>query len=147
MVGVKVSGWDCVRTNRNRQSDPQVCAPRHFRNEDRMEHDGPAWRVTEVNSSGEGAVIVQADLAALPICCPKCGSNRRPRRYGALNTSFRDAPFLGRQVLVTVNAQRFRCADCGQAFFQQLTDMDCKRRITARCANYSVDQAAGYAPD
>lgn len=98
------------------------------------------WRVTEVDTRGQGAVVVLADFTVLPITCLKCGSTRRPRRYGALDTSYRDAPFLGRQVVITVDAQRFRCADCGQAFFQELAGMDGKRRMTARCADYVIDQ-------
>lgn len=50
------------------------------------------------------------------------------------------ALLLGRQVTISVNAQRFRCHDCGQAFFQNLTDMDSKRRMTERCATYIIDQ-------
>lgn len=98
------------------------------------------WRVTEVDSSGQGTIEVLADFTVLPTTCLKCGSGRQPRRYGALNTSFRDVPFLGKSVVITVNAQRFRCADCGQAFFQDLADMDGKRRMTARCAAYIIDQ-------
>lgn len=98
------------------------------------------WRVTEVVSSGHGAILVHADHAVLPATCLKCGSARRPRRYGDLEVSYRDAPFLGRQVVIAVNAQRFRCADCGQAFFQELPDIDGKRRMTARCSTYVVDQ-------
>ena len=98
------------------------------------------WRVTEVDSSGQGAVVVHADFAQLPKTCPKCGSTHPPRRYGALDSTFRDAPFFGRQVVVTVNMQRFRCADCGQAFFQSLADMDPKRRMTAHCAAYVIEQ-------
>jgi len=98
------------------------------------------WRVTEVDSSGHGTIEVLADFTVLPKTCLKCGSSRQPRRYGAMNTSFRDVPFLGKSVVITVNAQRFRCADCGQAFFQDLADMDGKRRMTARCAAYIIDQ-------
>lgn len=98
------------------------------------------WRVTDVELSEQDATAVHVEFALLPTICPKCGSARRPRRYGALDTSFRDAPFLGRQVVITANAQRFRCADCGQAFFQNLPDMDAKRRMTNRCVAYVIDQ-------
>lgn len=98
------------------------------------------WRVTDVGSSADGAFKVLADFGGMPIGCPICGSSRKPRRYGALDTSYRDAPFLGRQVIITVNAQRFQCADCKQAFFQELADMDGKRRMTARCAAYVIEQ-------
>jgi transposase-like protein len=98
------------------------------------------WRVTEVVSGGQGTMVIHADYAVLPTGCPRCGSQRRPRRFGAIDTSYRDAPFLGRQVIITVNAQRFQCADCKHAFFQELADMDGKRRMTARCAAYVIDQ-------
>lgn len=101
------------------------------------------WRVTEVVLQGQGTIEVYADYTALPTTCLRCGSTRQPRRYGALTTSYRDAPFLGRQVVITVNLQRFRCADCGQAFFQELSDMDGKRRMTARCSAYIIDQVMG----
>lgn len=52
----------------------------------------------------------------------------------------RDAPFVGRQVTIAVEVQRYRCTDCGQAFLQDLTGMDAKRRLTARCSEYVVDQ-------
>lgn len=98
------------------------------------------WRVTEVASAEPGGLTVHADFVMFLAKCPSCGSSRRARRYGAIDSSYRDAPFLGRQVTITVNAQRFRCADCGSAFFQDLTDMDGKRRMTARCAAYIIDQ-------
>ncbi|KFL25505.1 hypothetical protein JP74_18565 [Devosia sp. 17-2-E-8] len=98
------------------------------------------WRVTEVDLRGQGALTVHVDYTELPTACLKCGSVHRPRRYGALETGYRDAPFLGRQVIIAVNAQRFRCADCGRAFFQEVADMDTKRRMTNRCAAYVVDQ-------
>lgn len=98
------------------------------------------WRVTDVDSNLQGAIVVQADFKTMPTSCPKCGSGRRPRRYGDLAASYRDAPFLGRQITIAVNLQRFRCHDCGQAFFQNLSDMDGKRRMTARCAAYIIDQ-------
>lgn len=41
---------------------------------------------------------------------------------------------------MAVDLQRFRCGDCGQAFFQELPGMDGKRRMTARCARYIIDQ-------
>lgn len=47
--------------------------------------------------------------------------------------------------MIVVDAQRFRCHDCGQAFFQDLTDMDGKRRMTARCADYVIDQVMARA--
>lgn len=92
--------------------------------------DGSKWRVTDVVSSGQG-VHAHAAFTALLVSCPKCTSDRRPRRYGEVDSTYRDTPFLGRQVAVTVSVQRFRCHDCGQAFFQELTDMDGKRRMTA----------------
>lgn len=98
------------------------------------------WRVTDVDSVDHDAIVVQADFKTMPTSCPKCGSSHRPRRYGNLEAGYRDAPFLGRHVTISVNVQRFRCYDCGQAFFQQLTDMDGKRRMTVRCATYVIDQ-------
>lgn len=98
------------------------------------------WRVTQVELTLADAIDVHTDFTELPKSCQKCGSAHRPRRYGEVDSTYRDTPFLGRQVTITVNVQRFRCHDCGQAFFQQLTDMDGKRRMTARCAIYIIDQ-------
>lgn len=102
--------------------------------------DESVWRVTDVESIGPHALVVQTVFKPLPASCPKCGSSRRPRRYGNLSSNYRDIPFLGRQVTISVDLQRFRCADCGQAFFQDLPGMAGKRRMTARCATYVIDQ-------
>ena len=98
------------------------------------------WRVMQVEVTQEGAVVVHAADAHLPASCPRCGSQRRPSRHGALPATYRDAPFLGRKVSIAVDVQRFRCPDCKQAFLQDLPGMDGKRRMTARCANYILDQ-------
>lgn len=98
------------------------------------------WRVTDFESIGSHGLVVQTAFKQLPASCPKCGSSRRPRRYGNLKSNYRDVPFLGRQVAISVDLQRFRCADCGQAFFQDLPGMADKRRMTARCASYVIDQ-------
>lgn len=108
-----------------------------------VDHEGaePAWRVTDFESIGEDAIVVQTAFKPLPSSCPKCGSSRRPRRYGDLKSPYRDAPFMGRRVTIVVDLQRFRCAGCGVAFFQELPGMDPKRRMTARCSQYVMDQA------
>lgn len=98
------------------------------------------WRVVQIEPAESGSLIVQATFSAVPVSCPRCGSQRRPSRHGGLSASYRDAPFLGRQVSITVDVQRFRCPDCKQAFLQVLPGMDGKRRMTARCAAYAVDQ-------
>lgn len=97
------------------------------------------WRVTQVDATNLGAVI-HAGLVAMPTSCPRCGSYRRPSRHGALSANYRDVPFLGQQVTIAVDVQRFRCPDCKQAFLQDLPVMDGKRRMTARCASYILDQ-------
>lgn len=94
------------------------------------------WRVVGVDATGELTTAVRAENAIVPVDCPKCRSLRRPRRYGAIESNYRDAPFLGRQVSITVTAQRFQCGECRQAFLQEVPDMDGKRRMTARCASY-----------
>jgi len=96
------------------------------------------WRVTDMRAESNLTVLV--DHPNRPAACPRCGSTKPPRRSGALDTSFRDVPFLGMRVTITVNAQRFRCGDCGQAFFQEFPDMDGKRRISSRCAVYVIEQ-------
>jgi transposase-like protein len=102
--------------------------------------DESHWRVMQVEAAEAGTVTVHADYAALSVSCPRCGSQRRPSRHGALPATYRDTPFLGRRVSIAVDVQRFRCPDCKQAFLQDLPDMDSKRRITARCAGYVIDQ-------
>lgn len=102
--------------------------------------EGLIWRVTQVDQIEVGDMVVHAACTAFPAACPRCGSQRRPSRHGSLSANYRDAPFLGRQVSIGVDVQRFRCPDCKQAFLQDLPDMDGKRRMTARCASYIIDQ-------
>lgn len=98
------------------------------------------WRVLRIDAADPRTMIIHANEPQMPTSCPRCGSDRRPSRHGALSAKYRDAPFVGRQVAIAVEVQRYRCPDCGQAFLQDLTGMDAKRRMTARCCEYVIDQ-------
>jgi transposase-like protein len=97
------------------------------------------WRVTQVDST-DLAIAVHVTYAYTPTSCPRCNSDRRPSRHGVLSANYRDVPFCGRQTTIGVDVQRFRCTGCKQAFLQYLPGMDGKRRMTARCATYVIDQ-------
>lgn len=98
------------------------------------------WRVLRIDATDPKTMVIHASEPYMPTSCPRCGSHRRPARHGTLSANYRDTPFVGRQVTIAVEVQRYRCQDCGQAFLQDLTGMDAKRRMTARCANYILDQ-------
>lgn len=98
------------------------------------------WRVVQVTSTDPKVMVIHATQTFVPVSCPRCGSQKTPTRHGSLQANYRDAPFVGRQVVIAVEQQRFRCPNCRQAFLQDLKGMDANRRLTARCAVYVIDQ-------
>jgi transposase-like protein len=98
------------------------------------------WRVAGFEAAALGMLEIRAEHTVVALGCPNCQSHRRPRRYGSLVSSYRDAPFLGTRVSIVVTTQRYQCGDCGQAFLQDLPGIADKRRMTSRCASYILDQ-------
>lgn len=96
--------------------------------------------MVQIDASDPMVVVIQATQPYAPASCSRCGSQKRPARHGMLEAHYRDAPFIGRQVTIAVEVQRYRCPDCGQTFLQDLTGMDAKRRMTSRCCRYIIDQ-------
>ncbi|MFN3944599.1 MAG: ISL3 family transposase [Allosphingosinicella sp.] len=87
------------------------------------------------------ALHVSASYDVQPDSCPACGVVGQLYRHAKQRQPFRDAPAFGRQVVIFVTRQRWRCRECGTTFSQPLPDMDERRKMTIRCREYIAAQA------
>lgn len=72
-------------------------------------------------------------MAQRPHCCPHCGTKKpRLHRFGRKRQEFRDTPMHGKQVLIAVQRQRYRCRECRATFLEALPDMDGRRVVSTR---------------
>lgn len=88
----------------------------------------------------DDALHVSASYDVQPDSCPACGVVGQLYRHAKQRQPFRDAPAFGRQVVIFVNRQRWRCRECGTTFSQPLPDMDERRKMTIRCREYIAAQ-------
>lgn len=84
---------------------------------------------------------VPAKYDLQPDSCPRCGVVDRLYKHGAKEFTFRDAPVHGRQAVVDVTRQRYRCRECNETFWQPIPDIDDNRRMMRRCLAYIEDHA------
>lgn len=100
----------------------------------------PNWSVGEPTIIDD-VLHVPAKYDLLPDSCPKCGVVDRLYKHGAKDFTFRDAPVHGRQAVVDVTRQRYRCRECNETFWQPIPDIDDSRRMMRRCKEYIEDNA------
>lgn len=85
----------------------------------------------ELNEDGVQRFLVEC--MTFVDSCSKCGVVGRLYKHGTEQPAFRDIPSFGRQLIIDVKLQRYRCRDCGGTTNQPLLGMDTQRRMTERC--------------
>jgi transposase len=94
------------------------------------------WKVVEVEESTTDMRIT-AQYTPPPTVCPRCGVADPPLyKHDVRTQEFMDTPLHGKRVHLIVKRQRYSCQSCQQTFQQLLPDMDEKRTMTKRLAEY-----------
>lgn len=87
--------------------------------------------IDELNEDGVQRFLVEC--MTFVDACSKCGVVGRLYKHGTEQPAFRDIPSFGRQLIIDVKQQRYRCRECGGTTNQPLLGMDTQRRMTERC--------------
>ena len=87
----------------------------------------------------DNVVLFRAAELVNPAQCPRCQSSL-VYKHGTVNRGFVDLPVRTKKMLIYVDRQRYRCRNCGKAFFLHLEEFDSRRSITTRLKNYVEEQ-------
>lgn len=76
-----------------------------------------------------------------PTYCPHCAVIGKIVKFGKQDQSYRDVPIHGKRVTIWLVRRRYRCDSCEATFRPELADMDDRRMMTKRLAEYVKKQA------
>lgn len=96
-------------------------------------------KVVEVDDSETGIYHILVEPTHPPRHCPSCGTvGDIFIRFSKKATTqvYLDTPMHGKQVYLYIYKQRYRCKECGSAFWERLPDMHPRWWMTLRCAQY-----------
>src|SRR5690625_4593738 len=96
----------------------------------------PNFKIPDMKESEYDYRFLVESTALSPSHCPKCGTVANLYKHGKKQQLFFDLPMHAKRVGIYVNRQRFKCRDCNETFFENLTDMDTNRSVTNRLINW-----------
>ena len=76
-----------------------------------------------------------------PTYCPKCGTVSNLYKHGKKDQLFFDLPMHAKRVGIFVKRQRYKCRECNETFFEDLSDMDESRSVTKRLIKW-IEQSS-----
>jgi transposase len=97
--------------------------------------DLPGYKVLEKQETDHDLRFT-VEWEAENLLCLHCGSLSAPYKHGVLPQVVMDMPIRGKRVGLTVNAQRYRCRDCGKTSMQNVGWLDLRRAATLRLVQY-----------
>jgi len=89
----------------------------------------PNFKILDMKESEYDYRFLVESTALSPSHCPKCATVANLYKHGKKQQLFFDLPMHAKRVGIYVNRQRFKCRDCNETFFENLTDMDTNRLI------------------
>src|SRR5579859_698672 len=92
------------------------------------------WSIAKIGED-EDDYAITASPSSIPHSCPIC-QHTHLFKHGSDAQGIHDTPIHGKRVVIKVDRQRYRCTNCGKAFFQSLPDVDEKRFCTKRLIAY-----------
>lgn len=101
----------------------------------------PFFKATNVAETKDTITIDAESIYPYKDGCPFCREGKVQVKFGSKSQSFVDAPVRGRQVMVVIDRQRFRCKGCGRTHSQIIPHLDDKRFMTERCLEYIQSEA------
>jgi transposase len=85
--------------------------------------------------------VVHATVTAEAKACPEC-KHAKLYAFGTRNTRYVDLPMHGRQALINLTRQRYRCRKCGHAFMPDAPGFDAQFRMTSRAVEWVEQQSS-----
>lgn len=102
----------------------------------------PGWEVLSTEDSAP-RLYVRVRAPDSEHDCPRCGADHDALvRHGTRDQQFVDAPLAGRHASLVVSRRRHKCAACEAVVAQPLPLALEEHRITKRCRDQIVEQAA-----
>ena len=83
---------------------------------------------------------IDVEAAEPPTSCPHCRSGDLVG-FGRREQMVKDLPMRGRRVGLYIDTRRYRCRTCGKTFYEALPEIDEKRLMTKRLAQWMGKQA------
>jgi transposase len=102
----------------------------------------PGYAVRTLRETGHDYHI-QIETLAPTAACPACQGTRCVG-YGRSELLVHDLPMHGKRVGLYIDARRFKCRDCDKTFMETLPEVDGKRRMTERLAQWIGPRSLNY---
>ncbi|MCL2589388.1 MAG: ISL3 family transposase [Betaproteobacteria bacterium] len=83
---------------------------------------------------------IGVEAVEAPTSCPHCQSSNLVG-FGRREQMVKDLPMHGRRVALYIDTRRFRCRTCTKTFYEALPEIDEKRLMTKRLAQWMGKQA------
>lgn len=82
---------------------------------------------------------VELEAVEAPAACPHCQSSNLVG-FGRREQMVKDLPMHGRRVGLYIDTRRYQCRGCGKTFYEPLPEIDEKRLMTKRLAQWMGKQ-------
>lgn len=77
-------------------------------------------------------LMIPVERASFPTNCPYCGSGEPLYKHGCREQVVLDLPVKQKHVSLVILRKRYKCRNCGAVFWEELSNVDRKRRMTKR---------------
>jgi len=99
----------------------------------------PCYKVLGIQES-ERDYHIDVAAAESPTSCPHCQSSNLVG-FGRREQMVKDLPMHGRRAGLYIDTRRYQCRGCGKTFYEALPEIDEKRLMTRRLAQWMGKQA------
>jgi len=77
-------------------------------------------------------LMIPVERASFPTNCPYCGSGEPLYKHGCREQVVLDMPLKQKHVSLVILRRRYKCRVCSMIFWEELEEVDSKRRMTKR---------------
>ena len=99
----------------------------------------PCYKVLGIQEN-EHDYHVEVETVETPTACPHCQSSSFVG-FGRREQMVKDLPMHGRRVGLYIDTRRYQCRGCGKTFYESLPEIDEKRLMTKRLAQWMGKQS------
>ena len=99
----------------------------------------PCYKVLSIQEN-EHDYHIDVETLHAPTSCPHCQSSNLVG-FGRREQMVKDLPMHGRRVGLYIDTRRYQCRGCGKTFYEVLPEIDEKRLMTKRLAQWMGKQA------
>lgn len=99
----------------------------------------PCYKVVGIQEN-EHDYHIDVETLHVPTSCPHCQSSNLVG-FGRREQKVKDLPMHGRRVGLYIDTRRYQCRGCGKTFYESPPEIDAKRLMTTRLAQWMGKQA------